>query len=191
MPRTGLSASVRPPPRRPPAGQGACTREAAAPSEATGRLPPRESNTLSTSDHPCQEARPFQADDGLSNLSDPDDEEEVIVVEEPARQEGKGPRVLRVLRAPTQHVIDDHTATHIPHEEWCDFCMAGRGRNKPQRRNASRREVGNSDSDGAPSGPEAEEEPRDTHVARVSMDYFYVSSRRAGTGAGAQGMSTK
>ena len=34
---------------------------------------------------------------------------------------------------PTQKEIDAHAATHIPHEDWCEYCMAGRGRSKPHK----------------------------------------------------------
>ena len=42
--------------------------------------------------------RPLKADNGLSHSGDP--EEEVIVLEEPIREES-GPRVVRVPRVPT------------------------------------------------------------------------------------------
>ena len=67
-------------------------------------------------------------------------EEEVIVVGEPERPKGDEPRVVRAPRVPTQKEIDAHEATHIPHEEWCETCMAGRGRNKPDRKRKSKGE---------------------------------------------------
>ena len=45
----------------------------------------------------------------------------------------KRPRVLGVPRTPTQKEIDEHVATHLPHQPWCEVCMMGRGRN-PQHR---------------------------------------------------------
>ena len=42
--------------------------------------------------------------------------------------------MVRAPRVPTQKERDAHEATHIPHEEWCEACMAGRGRNKPHRK---------------------------------------------------------
>ena len=78
------------------------------------------------------EEEPPRGNDGLGHSGGPD-EEEVIVVEEP-KDEESGPRVVRVLRTPTQKEIDAHNVTHLPHEEWCEFCMSGRARNKPHRK---------------------------------------------------------
>ena len=75
--------------------------------------------------------RPMEVDNGLSHSGDPD--EEVIVLEEPKRED-PGPRVVHASRAPTQKEIEANEATHVPHEEWCEFCMAGRARSKPHRR---------------------------------------------------------
>ena len=58
----------------------------------------------------------------------------MIVVEEPLEEREEGPRVVRVPRTPTQEEMDVHSATHLPHAEWCEFCMAGRGRNKPHKK---------------------------------------------------------
>ena len=69
--------------------------------------------TLAANGHP----------DGLSHPGEPEDDE-VIVVEEPEGPREGGPRVVRVPREPTQKEIDAHAATHIPHEDWCDFCMS-------------------------------------------------------------------
>ena len=62
--------------------------------------------------------RPLEVDNGLSHSGDPD--EEVIVLEEPKRED-PGPRVVRAPRVPTQKEIEAHEATHGPHEEWCEF----------------------------------------------------------------------
>ena len=80
-------------------------------------------HTLAANDHP----------DGLGHSGDPE-EEEVIVVEEPEGSGESGPPVVRVPRTPTQKEIEAHEATHIPHEDWCEFCMSGRARNKPHRK---------------------------------------------------------
>ena len=66
----------------------------------------------------------------MSHHGEPAEEEEVIVIEEPEREEKIEPRVVRAPRVPTQEERDAHEATHIPHEEWCEICVAGRGRNK-------------------------------------------------------------
>ena len=45
--------------------------------------PPESTNALATDDHQVLDARPFQAEDGLSHHGDPDTDEEVVVLEEP------------------------------------------------------------------------------------------------------------
>jgi len=145
-----------------------------------------EECTLAANGHP---------DNGLSHPGEPE-EEEVIVVEEPEGPGESGPQVVRAPRVPTQKEIEAHGATHIPHEDWCEFCMSGRGRNKAHRKRRTRfctGDEGEEDSDAVPipgEGP-AEDVPRDSPVPRVCMDYFYVSGRPKGSRKGAQGMSTK
>ena len=84
-------------------------------------------------DHYPLGLRPVHAEDGLCHHGDPDTEEEVIVLEHPESRDTEGPKVLRAPRVPTQKEIDEHNAAQIPREEWCEFCMAGRARNKPHR----------------------------------------------------------
>ena len=132
--------------------------------------------------------------DGLSHSGEPE-EDEVIVIEEPDAPRESGPPVVRVPRTPTQKEIDAHEATHLPHEDWCEFCMSGRGRNKAHRKKR-RLPAGESDEVGSevggiPSEPLAEDAPLDSPVPRVCMDYFYVSGRPKGSHRGAKGMSTK
>ena len=122
--------------------------------------------------------------DGLSHHGEPAEEEEVIVIEEPEKEERAEPKVVRAPRVPTQEERDAHEATHIPHEEWCEVCVAGRGRNKAHRR---KKEAPGSSSDADSPGASAEEDdPVKGPVPRVCMDYFYVSSRKVG-----HAMSTK
>ena len=102
---------------------------------------------------------------------------------------------------PTQEEFDAHSATHLPHVEWCELCVAGRGRNKPHKwkkeapEEANEREPGcqedASEAVGTAAGPAAEDAPPSGRVPRVCMDYFYVSSRHGGPRKGAQSMSTK
>ena len=137
-------------------------------------------------EEPCTLAANDHHDNGLGHHGDPDDEE-VIVLEEPERPDEGGPRVVRVPRAPTQKEIDAHEATHIPHAEWCEFCMAGRARNKPHRRRSKKTQFCTGEVDevdeevpeatGTPGRPVAEGASPAAPVARVCMDYFYVSSR--------------
>ena len=67
----------------------------------------------------------------MSHHGDPGSEEEVIVIEEPAREAKPPVRVIKAPRMPTQAEIDAHVATHLPHAEWCEICVKGRGRNSP------------------------------------------------------------
>ena len=83
-------------------------------------------------------------ENGLGHHGEPEvevvEEDEVEVVEEPPPQDacGRGPRLVRAPRAPTQKEIDAHMATHLPHEPWCEICMQRRGRNSPHKRNPQR-----------------------------------------------------
>ena len=150
---------------------------------------------------PCTLAENDHHDNCLGHHGDPE-EEEVIVLEEPERPDEVGPRVVRVPRAPTQKEIETHESTHISHAEWCEVCMAGRARNKPHRKNNKRTEFCTGEVDeeepeatGTPGRPVAEGASPVGPVARVCMDYLYVSSR-PGRGqraprVGAQEMSTK
>ena len=128
------------------------------------------------------EVRPFQAREGLSHSGEPDSEEEVIVLEVPERPEVCEPNVIRAPRDPTQKEIEAHEATHLPHAEWCEFCMAGRGRKKPHRMKtyvdapASSKEelvsdptrsADDSDVDGASEGPSASDDPSTGPVPRI------------------------
>ena len=70
--------------------------------------------------------RPVEVGDGLGHHGEPA-EEEVIVVEEPEGSMEEGPRAMRAPRVPTTKEVEAHEATHIPHEEWCETCIAGMG----------------------------------------------------------------
>ena len=62
-------------------------------------------------------------------IEETEDEVEVVEEERPRGDERGGPRVVKAPRPPTQKEIDEHMATHLPHESWCEICMKGRGRN--------------------------------------------------------------
>ena len=150
----------------------------------------REEVALAQDDH--LEIRPLTVGDGLSHSGEPEEEEEEVIVLEEPKSEEVGPKVVRVPRTPTQAEIDAHEATHMPHEEWCEFCMAGRARDKAHKsKNRTSEGPGEaSEVPGAPSGPDAEDVQPGGPVPRICMDYFYVSS--GGTDKrGAHGMSTK
>ena len=125
-------------------------------------------------------------DDSLSHHGDPEEEEEVIVVEEPEREDPPPVKVIRAPRKPTQAEIDAHMAAHLPHADWCEICVKGRGRNSPHRRKTA------VESEGADSSGSAPEDSKEgSPVPKVSMDYFYVSGRPKGSRTGAEALSTK
>ena len=96
---------------------------------------------------------------------------------------GDEPRVARAPRVPTQREIDAHEATHIPHEEWCETCMAGRGRNKHHKKRNTKEEKapkGALEAGDTSDGLLSEDAPVKGPVPRVIMEYFYVSSRKVG-----------
>ena len=93
----------------------------------------------------------------MSHHGDPAEEEEVIVVEEPERPEKVEHKVVRAPRVPTQEERDAHEAMHIPHEEWCEVCMAGRGRNKAHR--GKKGPAGTSEDCDGPGASQVEDDP--------------------------------
>ena len=93
--------------------------------------------------------------DGLGHHGEPAEEEEVIVIKKPERSERVGPNVVRAPRVSTQEERDAHEATHIPHEEWCEICLAGRGRNKAHKK---RKEAPGSSSEGDSPGASLDED---------------------------------
>ena len=126
-------------------------------------------------------------DSGLSHHGDPEEEEEVIVVEEPEREDPPPVKVVRAPRMPTQAEIDAHMAAHLPHADWCEICVKGRGRNSPHRRKSKDEPEGADSLGSAPEGSEKEGSP----VPKVSMDYFYLSKQETSQKKGAKAMSTK
>ena len=115
---------------------------------------------------PSQEENPHEGGGGLGHDGDPE-QPEVIVVEEPEPKAEAPYKVVRVPRTPTQKEIDEHVATHLPHAEWCDVCMKGRGRNSPHRKKDEEEHPSNHDPNGTGSGPSGSE---GTRVPKVSMD---------------------
>ena len=118
----------------------------------------------------------------------------MIVLEEPKEEAVLQPKMVRVPRGPAQKEIDMHNATHLPHEEWCEFCIAGRGRNRPhmsKRPSAGQEEpeatqhVAGEDV-GASEGPSSDPARQGGPVPRVCIDYFYVSSKPAGPSGGSR-----
>ena len=64
--------------------------------------------------------------------NDNEDDPEVILLEEPeeTRDAGDMPRVIRAPKSPTTKERELHEAIHLPHADWCEFCVRGRSRNK-------------------------------------------------------------
>ena len=94
---------------------------------------------------PARDEPEEEADDGLSHHGGPDvelpqgeldelPEVEVLEGAEARKEPSNAPKVVRVPRIPTQKERDEHEATHLPHADWCEFRMKGRGRNKPHYR---------------------------------------------------------
>ena len=88
-----------------------------------------------------------------------------------------GPEWSECQGPPLQKEIEAHEATHIPHAEWCEFCMAGLGRNKLHRKKSKKVQfcTGGSDEEeheatGISNGLVAEGESSEGPVPRVCMD---------------------
>ena len=82
---------------------------------------------------------------GLEEKDQGEEEEpEVIVLEEGQDDEdtARRPITVRAPKNPTQKERDEHEATHLPHQDWCEFCVTGRGRKKPHRKRNSKRKKG-------------------------------------------------
>ncbi|MDA8583911.1 hypothetical protein N9L68_06740 [bacterium] len=82
---------------------------------------------------PSEEDNSHEGSRGLGQHGDPE-EREVIVIEEAEPRVEAPYRASRVLRSPRQKEIQQLRATHLPHADWCDVCMKGRGRNKAHRK---------------------------------------------------------
>ena len=108
----------------------------------------------------------------MSRHGDPDTEVEIV---EDYEENAQGRQsVLRVPKIPTQAEVDAHLATHLPHADWCELCMKGRGRNTPHRRKKKRKEnegTDSSDDRAAPSSSLDPQVPALQFIPRTSMDY--------------------
>ena len=108
---------------------------------------------------PRDDAGAEPGSDGLGHHGDP----EGPVVEE---QDGDphSPVVVRAPREPTQKEREAHEALHLPHADWCEFCMTGRARNKAHRKvGTGGRACTSADVPSIGEGP----------VSKVSLDYFF------------------
>ena len=60
---------------------------------------------------------------------------------------------------PHKKEIEAHSATHLPHEPWCEVCEMGRGRNTPHKRRPSRRGRASPDAGQVDAGAETPSTP--------------------------------
>ena len=72
-----------------------------------------------------EEGRQSSVADGLGHHGDPEKQSDKETMAEEWH-----PPLVRVPREPTQKEREVHEATHLPHAEWCEFCMRGRARNR-------------------------------------------------------------
>ena len=126
--------------------------------------------------------------DGGPAVGDPADPAPTEVEEAQGEQDSNkepdlhSPKVIRAPRQPTPKEREIHEAIHLPHENWCEFCVRGRARNKPHlhrrglRARASplpREELVYAEED-----KEEEVTKEEDGVPRISMDYFYLGDTR-------------
>lgn len=117
--------------------------------------------------------------DGFSHHGDP--EVEVEAIEGPSRAPDERRRTLRAPMAPTPAEVDAPIAPHLPHADWCEICMKGRGRKTPngrEKKNSDEPEAssGESDADISALGTAVQLEPQLRPAPRVCSDDFYLPS---------------
>ena len=78
-------------------------------------------------------------------------------------------------------------ATHLPHADWCEVCMKGRGRNSPHRRRDVEESTQDPETAGAGVGPVGSKGSR---VPKVSMCCFYMYTKGGAKKAGAVALPT-
>ena len=99
-----------------PTGGGACA-------SPVGDSPASSSNGLG---HHGEPAEPESKKDEEPRSGDEHGAEE-------ENQNGRPARLLRAPRTPSQSERELHEAVHLPHAQWCEYCVRGRGRNKPHK----------------------------------------------------------
>ena len=83
-------------------------------------------------------------------------------------------RLVRAPRTPSQSERELHEAVHLPHAEWCEYCVRGRGRNKPHKHRSGKKpsrrslDVTEYPWEGQVKDPKKEE----VIVPNISLDYF-------------------
>ena len=90
------------------------------------------------------------------------------------QEAGVPARLVRAPRTPSQSERELHEAVHLPHAEWCEYCVRGRGRNKPHKsRNKRKMPRMSIDITEYPWEGATEKSQEDApSVPKVSLDYF-------------------
>ena len=103
-------------------------------------------------------------------------EEEIEVEEE--HQAGAPAKLVRAPRTPSQSERELHEALHLPHAEWCEYCVRGRGRNKPHKsRKEKRPQRMSKDVTELPwEGQVKDTAEEETSVPKISLDYFFLGA---------------
>ena len=124
--------------------------------------------------------------DGLRHHGDPAEpeegkSEEPQETEDQAQEEDEGgppAKLIRAPRAPSQSERELHEALHLPHAEWCEYCVRGRGRNKPHKSRKKRTSPSKGKTvvecpweDQVVDGQEEK-----SRAPKVSLDYFFLGA---------------
>ena len=86
--------------------------------------------------------------------------------------------MLITPETPERAEVDAHLATHLPHADWCDLCMKGRGintRHRMQKKKSKEDEPGSGDDRVASSGSLESPAPAAQRTPEERIDYFYLS----------------
>ena len=138
---------------------------------------------------PIVASRP-DSPNGLGHHGEPAEPEEGEEGEPHEREQGsqeeneeRAPaKLIRAPRTPSQSERELHEALHLPHAEWCEYCMRGRARNKGHRTYGS-----GSRARAVPDGDVKGEGP----VPNISLDYFFLGDRHPKIGSPTAKLTTR
>ena len=105
-----------------------------------------EPNEQGTDEEEKKEKEREEGEEGEEGEKETDEEEE---------EEGEKPKVIRAPRGPTKKEREEHECTHMPYRAWCKYCVKGKGRNKPHKKQKT--------------------ETEEKTIPRISMDYFSMN----------------
>ena len=96
----------------------------------------------------------------------------------PTDEIGTPAKIVRAPRTPSQSERELHEAVHLPHAEWCEYCVRGRGRNKAHKsRNKRKPSQTSMDIVEYPWENEVKNsQGEEDKVPKVSLDYFFLGS---------------